>query len=217
MRLVWIRVKNVLVFPCAFKAHVQKVLKLFVIDEWFLLLMAVFALSKATLSLLVLSYLKSCALFKVWKKCKFCFGIIPQKCGFGTLPLFLLVFSISRTLVSSPLVSRYLYSEKRPSYMIWYCDSSVTIIFRSPVTCTSEDPGLWKTASKSKQELSPYDEQRPTDMTFTSSQIRIARNLMHQDTNAQIQAFGSEIYSFSSRSFTWDISLHTSYIPPFCT
>jgi hypothetical protein len=101
--------------------------------------------------------------------------------------------------------------------MIWYCDSSVTIICRSPVTCTSEDPGLWKTVSKSKQELSPYDEQRPTDMTFTSSQIRIAMNRTHQDTNAQIQAFGSEIYSFSLRSFTWDISLHTSYIPPFCT
>ncbi len=52
-------------FSCAFKAHVQKVLKLFGIDKWFLLLMAVFPLSKATLSLLVVSYLKSSALFKV--------------------------------------------------------------------------------------------------------------------------------------------------------
>lgn len=65
MRLVLIRARNRLVFPCAFKAHAQKVLKLFVIDKWFLLLMAVFPLSKATLSLLVVSYLKYCALFKV--------------------------------------------------------------------------------------------------------------------------------------------------------
>jgi hypothetical protein len=73
--------KHTCVSMC-FQGTCSEVLKLFVIDKWFLLLMAVLPLSKATLSLLVVSYLKSCALLKVWRKVQILFGNHSSKMWF---------------------------------------------------------------------------------------------------------------------------------------